>query len=79
ASLDKVQVVKVWREGDAYREKIFDVAASDDRRADPRTGRTPPVRNTVDLKTATYDNSVGASVLQGVWKDPEFDAAKPAV
>lgn len=79
ASLDKVQVVKVWREGDAYREKIFDVAASDGRRADPRTGRAPPVRNTVDLRTATYDNSVGASVLQGVWKDPEFDAAKPAV
>jgi hypothetical protein len=37
------------------------------------------VRSTVDLKTATYANTVGAPTLAGVWRDPEFDAARPAV
>jgi len=79
ANLDRVQVVKVWLEGGDYKEKIFEVALSGGRKADPRTGKAPPVGNTVDLKTGTYKNSVGASVLQTVWRDPEFDPAKPAV
>jgi hypothetical protein len=78
-NLDRIQVVKVWLEGGDYREKVFDVVWSPERRRDPKTGRLPPVRSTVDLKTATYANTVGAPTLSGVWHDPEFDAAKPAV
>lgn len=78
-NLDRIQVVKVWLDGGDYREKIFDVAWSPDRRPDPRTGKLPPVQNTVDLKTATYVNSVGAPQLSAVWHDPEFDPTKPAV
>jgi hypothetical protein len=63
----------------AYREKIYDVVWSAERKRDPRTGRVPPVRNTVDLKTATYANSVGSTMLSGVWRDPDFDANRPAV
>lgn len=79
ANLDRVQVVKVWLEGGDYKEKVFDVALSGGRKADPRTGKAPAVGSTVDLKTATYKNTIGAAILQTVWRDPEFDAAKPAV
>lgn len=79
ANLDRVQVVKLWLDGAAYKEKIFDIAWSSERRRHPRTGKLPPVRNTVDLKTATYSNTIGAALLRGQWRDPEFDPAKPAV
>ena len=77
-NLDRIQVIKVWLEGGDYREKIFNVAWSADR-SPGGAGKLPPVRNTVDLKTATYTNSVGAPFLQAVWRDPEFDPTKPAV
>ena len=74
-----MQVVKLWLDGGSYKEKIFDVAWSSERRRDPRTGKLPAVQNTVDLKTATYSNAIGAAVLKGQWRDPEFDSARPAV
>lgn len=79
ANLDRVQIVKVWLDGGDYKEKVFDVALSGGRKVDPRTGRAPAVGNTVDLKTATYKNTIGAALLQTVWRDPEFDPARPAV
>jgi hypothetical protein len=78
-NLDRIQIVKVWLEGTGYKEKIFNVALSGSRQPDPRTGAVPPVGNTVDLKTATYSNTIGAGELSAVWSDPDFDAAKPAV
>jgi hypothetical protein len=33
----------------------------------------------VDLNTATYTNSIGATELTAVWEDPEFDRSAPAV
>ena len=79
ANLDRIQVIKLWREGDAYRERIFDVALSGGRKADPKSGRAPPVGDTVDLTTGKYANSIGAPILTAEWSDPTFDAAKPAV
>ncbi|MCW5760442.1 MAG: DUF3604 domain-containing protein, partial [Phenylobacterium sp.] len=79
ANLDRVQVVKVWLDGGDYKEKVFDVALSGGRKADPKTGKAPAVGSTVDLRTATYRNTIGAAILQTVWRDPEFDAGKPAV
>ena len=54
-------------------EKIYDVAWSDDRKPDPKTGKLPPVGNTVDVKTATYTNDIGDTQLSAVWTDPDFD------
>jgi hypothetical protein len=79
ANLDRLQIIKVWGKGGAIREKVFDVAWSDSRKIDPHTGKAPSVGNTVNLRTATYTNSIGASQLATVWTDPEFDAATPAV
>ena len=68
ANLDRVQVIKGWRDNKGkLREKIFDVALSDGR----KDGR--PVGNTVDLDTASYKNSIGDPELSVVWSDPEFD------
>lgn len=36
-------------------------------------GKLPPVGNTVNLKDATYTNSIGASELIGSYTDTEFD------
>jgi len=79
ANLDRAQIVKVWLEGDQYREKVFDVVWSDRRIPDPKTNRLPAVGNTVDLKNGTYANTIGAVELKGVWVDPEFSANTSAV
>ncbi|CAB1369882.1 DUF3604 domain-containing protein [Denitratisoma oestradiolicum] len=79
ANLDRVQIVKVWLDGDQQRERVFDVALSNGRRVNPTTGKAPPVGNTVDLNTATYRNDIGAVQLATEWTDPTFDAAQPAV
>jgi hypothetical protein len=78
-NLDRVQIVKGWfNHGHGY-EKVYDVVWSDDRIADPKTGKLPPVGNSVDIKNATYTNSIGDSQLSAVWTDPNFDPSLPAV
>ena len=73
ANLDRVQVIKGWREDDGQLgEKIYDVALSDNREVG-RDGRVPPVGSTVDVKEATYTNSIGDPELAVVWTDPDFD------
>jgi hypothetical protein len=78
-NLDRIQVVKVALKNGKAEEKIFDAALSGDRKIDPMTGKSQPVGNTVDIKTATYKNTIGATQLQVVWTDPEFDPAVPAL
>ena len=78
-NLDRVQVVKVWEEGRLHKERVFDVAWAGNRRPDPKTGTLPAVGDTVDLKTGTYTNAIGAAELKAVWKDPDFDPHRYAV
>jgi Protein of unknown function (DUF3604) len=73
ANLDRLQIVKIWLENAKYIERIYDVALSDGRKLDPTTGKAPAVGNTVDLKNATYTNTIGAPELAVVWRDPHFD------
>jgi uncharacterized protein DUF3604 len=79
ANLDRAQVVKVWLgKNGQYAEKVFNVALSNGRKVDAQ-GKAPPVGNTVDVKTATFRNTIGAAQFGTVWQDPEFDASVPAV
>jgi len=79
ANLDRVQIVKLWLERGAYRERVYDVALSGGRRVNRATGQAPPVGDTVDLRTATYRNTIGATALQAQWTDPDFRPDVPAV
>jgi Protein of unknown function (DUF3604) len=72
-NLDLIQIIKMSTKNGQSREQIFDVAWAGDRKPDPKTGKVPPVGNTVDMKTATYANSIGAAELSAVWEDPDFD------
>ena len=79
ANLDRIQIIKLWTDGVIDHEKIYDVALSDGRKVDAKTGKAPAVGTTVDLKTATYKNSIGDAELKTVWTDPDFDAGQNAV
>ncbi len=72
-NLDRVQIIKISTRNGKSHEKIFDAVWSGDRKPDPKTGKVPAVGNTVDVKTATYTNKIGAAELIGEWTDPEFD------
>ena len=78
ANLDRVQIVKVWSKGGKNDEKVIDVAWSGTRKRDPKTGKVPSVGNTVDVKAASYSNTIGAVELKGKWRDPDFDPKAPA-
>jgi Protein of unknown function (DUF3604) len=74
AYLDRIQIIKGWTDAKGeMHEKVIDVAWSGDRKRDPATGKVPLVGNTVDVKKATWTNSIGAPVLTAFWQDPEFD------
>ena len=72
ANLDRVQVIKGWRDGDGeLHEKIYNVALSDARGEDT-DGHVRAVGNTVNVKEASYTNSIGDAELAVVWTDPDF-------
>jgi hypothetical protein len=76
ANLDRIQIVKGWLDAQGeLHENIYDVAWSDGRKPDARTGKLPPVGNTVDIQNATWTNTIGAPELITVWTDPDFDPA----
>ena len=86
ANLDRIQIVKGWTRNGQIFEKIYDVAWSNrkrkggDRISDALVRRgeaeLPPVGNTVDVKNATYTNTIGAVELKTVWTDPDFDPSQ---
>ena len=78
ANLDRIQIVKGWVDSKSNtHEKVYDVAWSGNRKFDSK-GNLPRVGNTVDMKTASWTNTIGAAELLTVWQDPEFDPAQRA-
>ncbi len=80
ANLDRIQIVKGWRDkSGATQEKVFNVAWGD---AEKRTlddkGKLEPVGNTVNVSKATWTNTIGDSELVTVWTDPGFDPKQSA-
>ncbi len=79
ANLDRVQIIKGWlgKDGETH-EKIYDLAVSDGRTIGPDGRSKEPVGNTVDVKQASYSNSIGDPQLEAFWKDPDFDPKQHA-
>ena len=74
-NLDRIQIVKGWldKKGNT-QEKVYDVIWSEmETRKMGKDGKVPAVGNTVDVKNATWTNTIGDPELIGVWKDPDFD------
>ena len=77
-NLDRIQIVKGWLDASGNtHEKVYDVVWSGDRKPGS-DGKLPAVGNTVDVANATWTNTIGASELIAVWKDPDFDANEKA-
>ncbi|MGH9369208.1 MAG: DUF3604 domain-containing protein [Thermoanaerobaculia bacterium] len=80
-NLDRIQIIKGWTDSKGgLQEKVYDVAwgNADRRKPDPRTGKLPPVGNTVDVAEATWTDTIGDPELVSVWKDPDFDSKQRA-
>jgi hypothetical protein len=78
ANLDRIQIVKGWLDsGGKTHEKVYNVAWSDDRKPGV-DGRLPAVGNTVDIKSASWTNTIGSAELSATWSDPDFDPAESA-
>ena len=78
ANLDRVQIVKGWRDTKGgLHEEVYEVALSDGRETD-ETGRAKPLASTVNVEDASYTNTIGAAALNAFWSDPDFDPAQPA-
>ena len=78
ANLDRIQIIKGWvNKNGELKEDIIDVVWSDNRSND-ENGKLSAVGNTVDLTTAQYKNTIGATELIGSWTDKNFNAAQHA-
>ena len=80
ANLDRVQMIKGWRDKKGkLHEKVYNIAWGDaeERKLDAN-GKIPPVGNTVNVAEATWSNSIGEVQLTTVWKDPDFDRGEQA-
>ena len=79
ANLDRIQMIKGWVDSSGQsHERIYDLAWSDERTVDAKTGRLAAVGSTVDPANATYDNTIGAPQLRAQWSDPDFDSDQEA-
>lgn len=76
-NLDRIQVIKVSVKDGKHFEKIYNAVWSGDRKLDD-SGNLPPVGNTVNVKEATYANTIGNIELSGYWTDPDFDPEVPS-
>jgi hypothetical protein len=79
ANLDRIQIIKGWTDAKGEpQERIINVVWSGNRKPGA-DGKLPPVGNTVDVKTAKYNNSIGAPTLMGAWTDPDWRADQNAI
>lgn len=77
-NLDRIQIVKGWLDAKGKtQEKVYDVVWSGDRKPG-KDGKLPSVGNTVDVKNATWTNSIGTPELITVWADPDFNPKQSA-
>jgi hypothetical protein len=78
ANLDRVQVIKGYlAENGELKERVYEVVFAGKRKLD-ETGKLPPIGSTVDVADASYTNSIGATSLETLWEDPDFNPKERA-
>jgi len=78
ANLDRVQIIKGWLDAKGQtHEKVYNVAWSGERTLD-KHGELPDVGNTVNVASASWQNSIGAPQLVTHWVDPDFEPSQSA-
>lgn len=80
ANLDRIQIIKGWLDDEGnVHEKVYDVVWGDkDKRQLDEQGKLQAVGNTVDIKNATWTNTIGDPELIAVWQDPDFNREQRA-
>ena len=79
ANLDRIQVIKGWVDSKGeMHERIYDVAVSDGRRVGEDGRCNEEVGSTVDVKKASYTNTIGDALLTAYWQDSDFDSRERA-
>ena len=79
ANLDRLQIIKGWVDSKGkMHERIYDVAVSDGREIGKDGRSKEDVGTTVNVKAATYINSIGDPLLGAYWQDPDFDPKQRA-
>ncbi|HTQ99074.1 MAG TPA: DUF3604 domain-containing protein, partial [Candidatus Acidoferrum sp.] len=77
-NLDRVEIIKGWLDAKGKtHEKVYDVAWAGERKPDAK-GFVPALPSTVNIETASYDNTQGAVQLNAMWRDPSFDPKQRA-
>ena len=77
-NLDRTQIIKGWMDADGEtHEQVYDVVWSGERNPGA-DGKLPAVGNIVDVKNATWTNTIGSPELIAVWTDPDFDPSQSA-
>jgi Protein of unknown function (DUF3604) len=79
-NLDRIQIIKGWLDDKGNtQEKVYDVVwAGGKLRKKLAGGKLRPIGNTVDVKNATWTNTIGTPELITVWTDPDFDPKQRA-
>lgn len=72
APLQRLQVIKGWLENGESKERVFDVACSDDGTVDPVTRRCPDNGARVNLDDCSSSADVGKAEIRTVWTDPDY-------
>ena len=79
ANLDRIQVIKGWRdESGKLNEKVYDAAWSGNRNLDS-SDKLPSVGSTVNVNDASYRNTIGSPEISTTWSDPDFTETERAV
>lgn len=79
ANLDRVQIIKGWMDSKGkLHERVYDAMCSDSRAINKNGRCSRPVGNTVNVKKATYTNSIGDPLMLAYWKDPHFNRKQRA-
>jgi len=76
-NLDRIQIIKGWIEDGEMKERIYNVAVSDNREIQA-DGSVPPLDAPVNLETGAFTTDKGDPELSVVWQDPHFDSEQQA-